>query len=91
MRVDEQVIEPQISSQPLKAVVQLADVVALLENPADLADVDARRNQEDPRTVGLRSGIADGGLRHVVGRFLDRALAPQIVVERLLRSATPAS
>ena len=82
MRVDEEVVEAEAVDEVMEAVVEEADVAALAQHARDLARADGGGDEVD---VAAHHGDGAGAvLEHradFVGRVLDGAVAPEVVVE----------
>src|SRR5690606_7097436 len=80
--------EVEFLDQTLEAVVEQPNVVAFAQHTGDFTHLDARRNQVDLPTLGddqhLTGNVTVEVGGHVNRRFFDFALAPQVIVERIL-------
>ena len=75
--VDEQDVEREVVDQLAQPVGQPLSVVALPEDPRDLAGLHARGDEEEPASIHPADPLGD-----VQGDILDRPIVPKEVVER---------
>jgi hypothetical protein len=68
--------EPEPLAERVEAVVQDPDVVPLPQHPGDLADLDAGGDEVDAAATTACPATIDACFADVVGRVLDRAVAP---------------
>ena len=76
MGVDQQHVETEGLEQPLKPLVEQADIVPLPQHPGNFTRFDARGNQKSlARNIWPQTG------RNIICRIFDAAFAPQIVIK----------